>query len=145
MDNIFTFNEIGITYTSKGIGPKIESSRDVFDLLLPNWLDIDYVESFHVVLLNRGGRLIGVSKISVGSVSGTVADPKKIFQTALKANATSVILCHNHPSGQTRPSKNDEDITKRCGKAGTFLDLPVLDHIILTRAEYFSFADEGML
>ena len=145
MDNIFTFNEIGITYTSKGIGPKIESSRDVFDLLLPNWLDIDYVESFHVVLLNRGGRLIGVSKISVGSVSGTVADPKKIFQTALKANATSVILCHNHPSGQTRPSKNDEDITKRCGEAGKFLDLPVLDHIILTRAEYFSFADEGML
>jgi DNA repair protein RadC len=94
MNNLFTFNEIGITYTSKGLGPRITSSRQIYDLLLPNWLDIDYVESFQVVMLNRNNRLIGVSKISVGSVGGTVADPKKIFQTALKANASGVVICH---------------------------------------------------
>ncbi len=145
MDNLFTFNEIGITYTSKGLGPKIESSRDVFDLLLPNWLDIDYVESFHVVMLNRGNRLVGVSKISIGGVGGTVADPKKIFQTALKANASGLIICHNHPSGQTHPSASDKKITEKCKQAGKFLDLPVLDHLIITRKDYFSFADEGIL
>ncbi len=145
MENIFSFNEIGITYTCKGLGPKIESSRDIFDVLLPNWLDMDYVESFHVVMLNRGNRLLGISKISVGSVSGTVADPKKIFQTALRANASSVILAHNHPSGQTSPSSNDKSITEKCKQAGKFLDLPVLDHLIITRKDYFSFADEGLL
>lgn len=145
MNNLFTFNEIGITYNCKGLGPKISSSRDVFDLMLPNWLDIDYVESFQVVMLNRGNRLLGVSKISIGGVAGTVADPKKIFQTALKANASAVILVHNHPSGQTEPSPRDQEITKKCVQAGKFLDLPVIDHIILTRSGYFSFADEGVL
>jgi DNA repair protein RadC len=145
MNNLFTFNEIGITYTSKGLGPRITSSRQIYDLLLPNWLDIDYVESFQVVMLNRNNRLIGVSKISVGSVGGTVADPKKIFQTALKANASGVVICHNHPSGSTTPSSNDKEITQDCVSAGKVLRLPVLDHIILTRDSYFSFSDEGLI
>lgn len=145
MDNLFTFNEIGITYTCKGLGPKIISSHQAYDLLLPNWVDVDYVESFQVVMLNRGNRLLGVSKISVGGIGGTVADPKKIFQTALKANASAIILAHNHPSGQTRPSQSDRTTTKKCVQAGKFLDLPVMDHIIVTRYGYFSFADEGLL
>jgi len=145
MDNIFTFNEIGITYTSKGLGPKIISSQQVYDLLLPNWLDVDYVESFYVAMINRGSMLLGVSKISIGSVSGTVADPKKIFQTALKANASGVILAHNHPSGQRQPSQGDKKITEKCVEAGKFLDMPVMDHIIVTRYGYFSFADDGLL
>jgi len=145
MENLFTFNEIGITYTNKGLGPRIDSSRKVYDLLLPNWLDIDYVESFFVVMINRASKLIGVSKISVGSVGGTVADPKKIFQTALKANASGVILAHNHPSGQRQPSQGDQKITEKCVQAGKFLDLLVMDHIIVTRYGYFSFADEGLL
>jgi len=145
MENIFAFNEIKISYTLKGLGPRIQCSRDIFDLMIPNWLDIDYCESFYVIMMNRANKVIGVNKISTGSVSGTVADPKKMFQTALKANATSIILCHNHPSGNTQPSANDRDITKKCTEAGKFLDLPVLDHIIVTRMNYFSFADEGML
>ncbi len=90
-------------------------------------------------------RVIGVSTISVGSVAGTVADPKKIFQTALKANSSAIILCHSHPSGNCQPSENDKNITKKCVQAGKFLDLPVMDHIIVTRYDYFSFADEGLL
>ena len=145
MENLFSFNEISVSYTRKGLGPKISSSRDVFDLMLPNWLDIDYVESFQVILLNRGSRLLGVSKISVGGVASTVADPKKIFQTSLKANSSALILVHNHPSGTTEPSPRDQEITKKCVQAGKFLDLPVVDHVILTREAYFSFADEGLL
>ena len=145
MNNLFTFNEIGITYTSKGLGPRIISSRQVYDLLLPNWLDIDYVESFQLVLLNRGNRLIGVSKISIGSVSGTVADPKKIFQTALKANSSGLVLCHNHPSNSATPSSNDREITADCIAAGRFLRLPILDHIIFTREGYYSFSDNGLI
>lgn len=145
MDNLFTFNEITISYSRKGLGPKIISSRDIYELLTPNWVDIDYCESFYVVLINRGNLVLGVKKISTGSVSGTVADPKKIFQTALKANASAVILCHNHPSGSCQPSANDKTITQKCVEAGKFLDLPVMDHIIMTRNEYFSFAEEGLL
>ncbi len=145
MDNLFTFNEIGITYTSKGLGPRIISSRQIYELLLPNWLDIDYVESFKLVMLNMRNRLIGVSIISVGGLGGTVADPKKIFQTALKANSSGIVLVHSHPSGNPHPSENDRIITKKCVEAGKFLDLVVMDHIIVTRYNYFSFSDEGLL
>ena len=143
--NLFSFNEIKVIYTCKQLGPEITNSRAVFDLMQPNWLDIDYTESFYVVLLNRSNKVIGVSKISIGSISGTIADPKKIFQIALKANSSGVILCHNHPSGNPNPSSNDDNITRKCVEAGRFLDLPVLDHIIITRTKYFSFADEGRL
>ncbi len=143
--NLFSINEIKISYISNGLGPVIKSAQDVFDMMIPNWLDIDYSESFHVILLNRANRTLGVCRISLGSVSGTVADPKKIFQTALKANASGIILCHNHPSCNVQPSASDRAITKKCVEAGKFLDLPVLDHIILTRENYYSFADEGLL
>ena len=85
-----------------------------------------------------------ISKCS-GGISGTVADPKVIFQVALKANASSVILCHNHPSGNTKPSDNDIQLTKKLKKAGEFLELNVLDHLIITPDSYFSFADESLL
>lgn len=143
--DLFSFNEIQITYVSGQLGPQIQTSLDIYDLLLPNWLDLDYCESFYVVLLNRGNLVLGVKKISTGSISGTVADPKKIFQSALKANASSIVLCHNHPSGKVNPSANDQNLTKKCVNAGKFLDLPVLDHIIFARKTYFSFADEGIL
>ncbi len=145
MENLFTFNEIGITYTSKGLGPRITSSRQIYELLLPNWLDIEYVESFKLVMLNRSNKLIGVSIISIGGVGGTIADSKKIFQTALKANSSGIVLVHSHPSGSPHPSESDRIITKKCVEAGRFLDLPVMDHIIITRYSYFSFSDEGLL
>lgn len=145
MDNLFVFNKITISYSKKGLGPKIINSRDVYELLIPNWIDVDYCEFFYVVLINRGSMVLGVKKISTGSVSGTVADPKKIFQTAMKAKASAVILFHNHPSGQTQPSQGDKKITEKCVEAGKFPDLPLIDHIIVTRNGYFSFADDGFL
>ncbi len=88
---------------------------------------------------------MGWSRISIGGQAGTVVDPKVIFQIALKANASNIILAHNHPSGNTKPSDNDLRLTTKMENAGKFLDLPILDHIIITSEEHLSFADEGYL
>ncbi len=143
--NLFSFNEILVTYNRKQIGPTVTSSRDAADYLRDAWDEIDYCESFYVILLSRGNNILGVAKISTGSVGGTVADPKKIFQIALKGNASAIILAHNHPSGNVKPSANDNLVTRKCVESGKFLDLPVLDHVIVTSDGYFSFADEGLM
>ena len=143
--NLLTFNEVQVTYQTKQIGPRITSSRDAFEYLADRWQNIEYCEKFYVMLLNRRNALLGVAFISEGSVGGTIADPKKIFQIALKANASAIILAHNHPSGKPSPSATDEALTKKCKETGTFLDLPVIDHIIVTKDSFFSFADEGLI
>ncbi len=122
----------------------ISCSRDAFEIMEPIIGDLSH-EEFWLILLNRGHRIQRTVCISEGSVSGTVADPKKIFKLALENNASAVILCHNHPSGQLSPSPNDQRITKKCKEAGLFLDLPVLDHLIVAGGRFFSFADEGMI
>jgi DNA repair protein RadC len=83
--------------------------------------------------------------VSSGGVTGAVADPKLIFTAALRVNAVSIILSHNHPSGSLKPSRADEELTQKIKGAGNFLDIKVLDHVILTSESYFSFADEGLL
>ncbi len=123
---------------------KILSSRDAFEIMHPLLSDNNY-EEFWIMTINRGNMIKRTHKISEGSLAGTVADPKKIFKIALEDNASSVILCHNHPSGNTTPSKKDHEITQKCKSVGVFLDLPVLDHIIIAQDNYFSFADEGAL
>lgn len=123
---------------------KIGSSRDVFDLFHPELSEANY-EAFWILLLNRANRIIRKMSISEGGVSGTVADPKKIFKMALEFNASSVILCHNHPSGNIQPSEADIKLTRKMKEAGVLLDLPVLDHLIIGGSSYYSFADEGMM
>ncbi len=123
---------------------KIGSSRDVYDLLLPELTD-NYYELFYVVLLDRANQVIRKLNISSGGVAGTVVDPKKIFKLALDHNASSVILAHNHPSNNLKPSDNDVKLTKKLQEAGKALDIPVLDHVIAGNDNYFSFADEGLL
>ncbi len=124
--------------------PVISSSKDAFEIMQPQVADLAW-ETFWVLILNRGNRVKKTLCISEGSVSGTVADPKKIFKLALEHNASAIILCHNHPSGQVHPSGNDQRITRQCKEAGGFLDLPVLDHLVIGHDNYFSFADEGLL
>lgn len=126
--------------------PIIKSSLDIFNVLFPCYPQIDMYESFWVMLLSRGNRIKAVSNISIGSCSGTVADPKKIFQMALLANASALVLIHNHPSGNLRPSSKDIEVTRKCVTIGQYLDLPVLDHLIISpEQKYFSFADEQIL
>lgn len=123
---------------------KISSSIDVFEYFSGILSDSNY-ESFYILMLNRANKVIREIQISEGGLSGTVADPKKIFKVALEQNASAIILCHNHPSGNIKPSDADIKLTQKLRSAGEMLDLPVIDHIILGEENYYSFADEGKL
>jgi DNA repair protein RadC len=123
---------------------KIASSQDAYNYFKPYLSDLNY-EEFWVLLLNRANIIMKAERISSGGVSGTVADAKLIFNKALENLASSIILCHNHPSGNLNPSEADITLTKRLKEAGKFLEIPVLDHIIFTDISYYSFADEGMM
>ena len=145
-----TVAEVELIYKSKvkpSERPQIKSSKESYNLLLQTWDQnrIEFVEQFKVILMNRANRVLGIYELSTGSASETVADPKLVFYAALKANACNLILSHNHPSGNLKPSKADEDLTRKIKEAGKFLDIQVLDHIIVTCEGYFSFADEGLL
>lgn len=123
--------------------PKITCSADAYEAIKPYLLDLLH-EQFWVLLLNRANEVLKPVQISVGGVSGTVADPKLIFKAAIEELASSIILVHNHPSGNLTPSQADKDLTKKVKEAGRLLDIPVLDHLIFTDTSYFSFADEGL-
>lgn len=151
MTNLFNSNlaEIQITYRNK-VRPsemrKLAGSRDTEELLRIIWSDqLEHIEEFMLICLNRANRVLGWARVSSGGLSGTVADPKLIFQIALKSNSSSIIVAHNHPSGNTQPSEADIHLTRKIKDAGLLLDLPLLDHIILTSEGYLSFADEGLI
>ena len=150
MNSILTnrIAEVQLTYSSKVPAAdriQVKSSSDAenaFRLVFP---DLEHREYFYVMLLNRANKILGIYQASSGGISGTVVDPKIVFQAALKANASSLIVAHNHPSGQLHPSEADKDLTKKLKSAGAVLELPVLDHLILTAEKIYSFADEGLM
>lgn len=149
-ETLFEVAEIQLTYKSKvkaSLRPQIQSSRDAFNVLSNHWDKdkIDFVEQFTLLLLNRANKVIGLYVLSTGTTTGTVADPRLIFASAIKANACGIILSHNHPSGNLKPSQADIDLTRKLKEGGRFLELPILDHIIITSESYYSFADEGLL
>ncbi len=123
---------------------KITSSKDVAELLQPHLADLVH-EEFWLILLNRANRIISKTAISKGGISGTVVDPRLIFKQAIDHNASGIILSHNHPSGNTKPSEADIQLTKKLKEAGRTLDIDILDHIIIAGSSFFSFADEGMI
>ncbi|MBU0695597.1 MAG: DNA repair protein RadC [Bacteroidetes bacterium] len=123
---------------------KISSSKDIYNLLAPNFADLLH-EEFWIILLSRANKVLHKVLISKGGQAGTIADPKIIFKAALEGNAANIILAHNHPSGNLKPSQADMQLTKKLQEAGKLLDLQVLDHVIFTERSYFSFADEGLL
>ena len=123
---------------------KVTGSKDVYDLIKADLLDIAH-EEFWILLLNRANRVIKKTQVSQGGVAGTVADPKIIFKLALDELASGIILAHNHPSGNLTASQADLDLTKKLKEAGKLLDIQVLDHVIVAGQKYFSFADEGLM
>ncbi|NBC07860.1 MAG: DNA repair protein RadC [Bacteroidetes bacterium] len=124
--------------------PQVTCSRDAFDAVAPILLDLQH-EEFWMLYLNRANRVMGRSRVSSGGVSGTVVDAKIVFRKALHAEASAIVLCHNHPSGSLLPSQADLDLTKKLVKAGEVVDIAVLDHLIVSERGYYSFADEGKL
>ncbi len=147
--NLLNISEIQITYHPKFKAnelPQVSCSASAYEIILQQWdNDIHYRESFAVLLLSRANRCLGISFISKGGLAGTVADPKMIFQAALKANASSMILVHNHPSGNLKPSDSDISLTKKIKEVGKLLELQILDHLIISDESYYSFADEELL
>lgn len=123
---------------------KITSSGDVYNYMKPELMD-EHIEYFYILLMNRSNQVIKKQLISQGGTTATIADPKLIFKYALDNMASSMILVHNHPSGQLKPSEQDKRLTSKLKEAGQNLDVPVLDHVIFTDVAYFSFADEGIL
>lgn len=149
-DRPFEVAEIQLSYKSKvkpSQRPFISSSKDAFAILLQGWDDekLEFVEQFKILLLNRANRVLGIYEASTGGVAGTVADPRLIFAAAIKSGASSIILAHNHPSGNPNPSEADIKLTRKLVEGGKFLEIPVLDHIIVTSEGCYSFADEGLL
>lgn len=123
---------------------KITTSKDAFEILQPLLADLPH-EEFWMLLLNRSNQVIKKENISRGGVAGTVVDAKIVFKSAIENLASGIILCHNHPSGNLKPSAEDIKLTKNLKEAGKILDIAVLDHIIIADKNYYSFADETIL
>lgn len=123
---------------------QVKDSIDVYEFIAPSFKDLNH-EEFWVLVLNRANIITSRHLISKGGQSGTIADPKIIFNIALENHASSLILAHNHPSGNLKPSNADIELTRKLKSAGMFLDIPILDHLIITDNGFMSFADEGML
>lgn len=126
------------------VRPQVRCSADSYKAIAPLLMDLPH-EEFWVLLLSRRAEVIGREQISRGGVSGTVVDAKMIFSRALEVKASSIILCHNHPSGNPEPSQADKSLTTKLVKAGASLDIFVLDHLIIAGGTYFSFADQSIL
>jgi DNA repair protein RadC len=122
----------------------IQGAKDVFEIFQSNLIDSPF-EEFWILLLNRANKIIGKHQISNGGVSGTVADPRRIFQLAIQHLASGLILCHNHPSGNLKPSQADLQLTQKIKAGASLLDINLLDHLIISDQKYYSFADEGQL
>ena len=123
---------------------QIKCSKDVADIFQPILGDLPY-EEFWILFLNRSNRVINRMKLSQGGVSGTVTDVRMVMKRAIEYLASGIIVCHNHPSGNLNPSESDTKITLKIKEAGTLMDIQLLDHLIITDKEYYSFADNGII
>jgi DNA repair protein RadC len=142
--------EVSLIYRSKvkaSERPKVKCSRDAYDLFIESWnLDtIEHIEEFKMLLLNRANTVLGIMTVSKGGISGTVTDVRIILQAAIKTNASGIIVCHNHPSGNLTPSETDTKITNKIKDACRIMDIQLLDHLIIDTDDFYSFADVGIL
>ena len=122
----------------------IESSRDIYALMKPRMQDLT-VEECWVILMNQSAKVIAVENVSRGGITGTMVDVRMVLRTALLKQATTIALCHNHPSGNTRPSRDDDNLTKRLFEAGKIMQIRLVDHVIVTETGYYSYADEDRM
>jgi DNA repair protein RadC len=146
-----TISEVRLVYRTKIKSSdrlSVKCSKDAFDIFLETWDQdsIEHFEEFKLMLLSRSNKVLGIASISIGGINGTLADVRIILQFAIKANASGMIICHNHPSGALIPSESDIKIANKIREAGLILDIQLLDCLILTMdGTYHSFADNGLL
>ena len=140
--------EVQITYSSKVKACdrfRVTGSKDAAAAFRSIWPSYEHIEFIYMLMLNRQNQVLGCHQISKGGMTGTVVDVRVVFQVALKSCATSILLGHNHPSGNIQPSEADNKITKKIKDCGIMLDVSVLDHIIVGDDRFYSFADEGAI
>lgn len=140
--------EIKVSYINQSTQRlKVLHSKAIYEAILPLWNSetIEYIEESKIILLNRANEILGVYELSKGGISGTVVDIRIILGVALKCNASAIVLIHNHPSGNLQPSEPDKGITTKLRDACKLLDLVLLDHLIISKEGYYSFADNGIL
>ncbi|QDW23709.1 RadC family protein [Pedobacter sp. KBS0701] len=130
--------------TTEEVITHVTTSNDVYKYLHQTFANLNH-EEFWILLLNRSNRVIGKFLISKGGQAGTVADPKIIFKTALENNAANIVLAHNHPSGNIKPSESDDKLTKNMVASGNLLGLYVVDHLIFANNRYYSYRDEDLI
>lgn len=150
MNISYQVSEVKLTYETKikqSERFKITSSKDIFLLMLKNWVleQIEHRETFKIILLNQRNEVLGIYTVAEGGIAEISIDVRLILQAALLANASGIILVHNHPSGSVTPSNQDKVFTQQVSKAAKLMQITVIDHIILCRDNYYSFGDEGAL
>lgn len=143
-------SEIRLSYKSKvshDKRPSVHSSQDAFAIFKKSWDNciIEIQEQFKILLLNKAHRVLGIYESCSGGSDAVIIDLRLLFTCVLKANASCVILCHNHPSGGLKPSDADKKLTNKINEVGRLLNIKILDHLIISRQGYYSFADEGLL
>lgn len=149
-ENLSVVAEVVLSYHPKvkpSQRPMVKMAKDAYEILLGFW-NMDHIElreTFCVMLLNNRNRVLGVVELSNGGYTATVADLKMIFSVALKACASSIVVAHNHPSGELKPSSEDIRVTRKLMEAGKILEIPVHDHLIITSEAYLSMAEEGYM
>lgn len=150
LQSLFKVSEVEISYRNKipySERIQIVTSVTTHEILKQCWDEnkLELVEQFKILLLDNQKNCLGISDISTGGTSACIVDPKIVFVTALKAKATAIILAHNHPSGNLLPSEADRMLTRKLAQGGKLLDIAVLDHLIVTSRNYYSFADDGLM
>lgn len=139
--------ELEIKYSPIKTNILIHSSQDAYEFLISNWDSntIHIQEEFKIILMDRSNTIIGLRTVSKGGMTSTVVDSKIVFSVALKCLSSSIILAHNHPSGQIKPSEQDKLLTQKLREGAKLLDISILDHIIIGSGRYYSFADDGWI
>jgi len=148
MNDLYNVSEVKITYESKNKNKKnlkVNSSAIIYVLMVKDWEQIEYRETFKILFLDRAKHALGINTVSTGGLSDTTVDVRMILQGALLANATGIVCCHNHPSDNVKPSFADDIVTLKIQKACKVMDIELIDHLIIAKCGYYSYADEGRL
>ena len=148
MNNLYKVSEVKLTYETNNKNKtkvRASTSAKMYALMLKHWEQIEYRESFKILLLDVSKQVLGINTVSMGGISGTVVDVRMILQSALLANASLIVACHNHPSGSIRPSYDDDVVTMRIREAAKIIDIKLVDHLIISKDGYYSYKDAGKM
>lgn len=150
LQSLFNVSEVEIIYrnhTPIQNRISVTKSQTAYEILRNTWDEnkIELLEQFKILLIDRNGSCLGISEVATGGVTACVVDPRVVFAIGLKSKASGLILAHNHPSGNLKPSEADLSLTQKFMKAGSFLDIAILDHLIITTNGYYSFTDNGII